>query len=126
MQIMEEDLKVHMDYYGKSPEDVVFQQNDYPKHTCKKAKIWLKDNGFEVMDWPAQSPDFFCDIDYPWQFLTSYLGLDLSVSLLCFFGVFPHECSHFWPLFCDIDPLGSVLGPVFLLLFLVSLYLLCF
>ena len=33
VQIMEEYLKASMDYYDKSSEDVVFQQDNDPKHT---------------------------------------------------------------------------------------------
>ena len=32
------------------------RDND-PKHTCKKAKQWFQDHEYQVMDWPAQSPD---------------------------------------------------------------------
>ena len=28
-----------------------------PSNTSKKAQTWLKDHGFTVMKWPAQSPD---------------------------------------------------------------------
>ena len=35
----------------------VFQQDNDPKHTSRKARQWFQDNKVEVMEWPAQSPD---------------------------------------------------------------------
>lgn len=35
----------------------VFQQDNDPKHTSKKAKEWFRVNNISVMDWPPQSPD---------------------------------------------------------------------
>ena len=40
-------------YFGKTPSDTVFQQDNDPKHTCKKAKEWFKDSGIEVLPWPV-------------------------------------------------------------------------
>src|SRR5882762_3060850 len=34
VKIMEEDLQASINYFGKSPGDVIFQQDNDPKHTC--------------------------------------------------------------------------------------------
>ena len=57
IQILEEELQQTLDYYGKTPDDIICQQDNDPKHTNRRAKQWFVDHGFEVMVWPAQSPD---------------------------------------------------------------------
>ena len=56
VEILEDELQGTLEYYNLKPKEVIFQQDNDPKHTCKKAKEWFKNSGIEVLPWPAQSP----------------------------------------------------------------------
>ena len=65
VSILEDHMLSSLEESGILKEEVIFQQNNDPKHTSKKAKKWMKDNNITLLDWPAQSPDL-SPIEYQW------------------------------------------------------------
>lgn len=71
--ILEEHMLPSLEESGIAEEEVIFQQDNDPKHTSKKAKKWMEDNNITLLDWPAQSPDI-SPIEHQWVHLKKELA----------------------------------------------------
>src|SRR5579859_6272649 len=71
-QIMEDDLLGSLDWYDKSPREIIFQQDGDPKHRCLVRRGWYQDHAIDLLPWPAQSADL-APIEHLWSHLKKKL-----------------------------------------------------
>jgi transposase len=57
VQILKSELMDTIKYYELDQDEIIFQQDNDPKHTSKLAKDALEDLNLNVLEWPSQSPD---------------------------------------------------------------------
>ncbi|KAK4521024.1 uncharacterized protein ATC70_004012 [Mucor velutinosus] len=54
---LEQTITFSIDKFGFRREQVIFQQDDDPKHTSNLVKGYLQEQSYQVMEWPPQFPD---------------------------------------------------------------------
>ena len=52
VDILDNHLLPSIEESGIADGDCIFQQDNDPKHTSRKAKTWMEENNITLLDWP--------------------------------------------------------------------------
>ncbi|KAF8698566.1 Transposase, partial [Rhizoctonia solani] len=57
VEILEDEFKQTLEYYGLDMEKFIFMQDNASPHKAHIVQDWIQENGLEVFEWPANCPD---------------------------------------------------------------------